>query len=48
MSESEQESRKLYIATHANPILQMLPGLFRNTERADLGSAGFSGCMNCS
>ena len=27
MSESEQETRKLYIAAHANPILHMLPEL---------------------
>ena len=51
MFESEQETRKLYIAAHANPILHMLPELLRNTERAVLGvqsGRGFTGCVNCS
>ena len=42
MSESEPETRKLYIATHANPILDMLPELFRNTDRAALSCAVWS------
>ena len=45
MSESEQESRKLYIAGHANPILHMLPKIFRNTDLAALGCAVQSGFL---
>ena len=45
MFDSEQEIRKLYIAAHANPILQMLPELCRNTKRAALGCAVWSGFL---
>ena len=45
MSESEQKTRKLYIAAHANPILHMLPELFRNTGQAALGYAVWSGFL---
>ena len=37
MSEFEQETRKLFIATHADPMPQILPELLRSTERAALG-----------
>ena len=50
MSESEQETLKLYIAAHVYLILRMLFELFRNTEGAALGCvvwSGFSGCVNC-
>ena len=39
LSESEQETRKLYIAAY------MLPGLFRNIKRAALGYAVWSGFL---
>ena len=45
MSESEQETHKLYIAAYATPILHMLPELFRNTERAALGCVVWSGFL---
>ena len=45
MSESEQETRKLYIAAHAYPILNMLSELIRNSERAALGCAVWSGFL---
>ena len=45
MSESEQETPKLYIAVHANLILYLLPELFRNTERAALGCSVWSGFL---
>ena len=45
VSESEQEIHKLYIAAHANPIPHMLPEIFRNTERAALGFAVWSGIL---
>ena len=45
VSETEMETRKLYIAAHANPVLHMLPDLFRNTERAGLGCAVWSGFL---
>ena len=45
MSESEKETRKLYIAAHANPIPQMVPELFRNNEWAALGCAVWSGFL---
>ena len=43
VSESEQETSNLYIAAHAN--LHILPELFRNTERAALGCAVWSGFL---
>ena len=45
MFESEQETRKLYIATHTNPILYLLSELFRNTEQAALGCAAGQVCQ---
>ena len=36
---SEKETRKLYIAAQLNLILDMVPELFRNTERAAVGCA---------
>ena len=45
MSESEEETGKLYIVVHANRILHMLPVLFRNTERAALACAVWSGFL---
>ena len=45
MSESEQETRKLYIAVHANPNLHMLPELFKNTEQVALHYAVLSGFL---
>ena len=45
MSESEPETRKVYFAAHANPILHTLSELFRNTERAALGCAVWSGFL---
>ena len=46
VSESEQETHKLYIAARANSILHMLPELFRNTEQAALGFAVWLGFLS--
>ena len=45
MSKSEQDTIKPYIAAHANPIMHMLPELFRNTERVASGCAIWSGFL---
>ena len=45
VSESERETRKLYIVAHTNLILHMLPELFRNTELAAPDCAVWSGFL---